>query len=133
MNIPRIMELKMSGLCCSQIIMKMGLEGLGRGNEDLIKAMAGLCDGMHKGSTCGTISAAVCLLYMIDKEKAGRLADEIWDWFEDSFGSTECNTLIEGNPLKKTQICGDLVENTYLKLLEIFEDNNIAFDAHESY
>ncbi len=133
MNIPRIMELKMKGYCCSQIIMQMGLEGLGLENEDLIKAMAGLCDGMHRGITCGTISAAVCLLYIIDKEQADRLSDEIWDWFDDSFGSTECDTLIQGNPLMKTQICGNLVENTYLKLVEMLEDNDIGFEAHESY
>ena len=29
--------------------MQLGLEGMGRENEDLIAAMAGLCDGMHRG------------------------------------------------------------------------------------
>ena len=127
MEISRIMELKLQGYCCSQIIMQLGLEGMGRENEDLIAAMAGLCDGMHRGGTCGTISAAVCLLYLIDREQAGFLCDELFDWFEDSFGSTECDELIESSPLKKAAVCGGLVENTYLKLTEMFEDHNIPF------
>jgi hypothetical protein len=131
MEISRIMELKLQGYCCSQIIMQMGLEGLGRENEDLITAMEGLCGGMHRGSICGTLSAALCLLYLVDKERAEEWSNELFDWFEDSFGSAECDVLIDGNPLNRAVICGNLVENTYLKLVEMFEDNNIDFQSEQ--
>lgn len=129
MNIARIMELKYQGYCCSQIIMQMGLEGIGKENEDLITAMKGLCDGVYCGEICGTLSAASCLLYLIGKDQAGELYDELRDWFLECYGSLKCNDIIEGNPLKKSVICGDLVENTYLKLAEMFEDRGIPFQA----
>ena len=127
MGVPRILELKLQGYCCSQIIMQMGLEGLGRENEDLITAMEGLCGGMHRGSICGTLSAAVCLLYLVDKEKAEDLSNQLFDWFEESFGSADCHVIIGENPMNKALICGNIMENTYLKLLEMFEDNDIDF------
>ncbi len=127
MEISRIMELKFQGFCCSQIIMQMGLEGMGRENDDLIAAMAGLCDGMRRGNVCGTLSAAFCLLHLIDGKQAGRLCDELYDWFEDSYGSVECDAILGGNPLNKAAICGDLVENTYKKLAEMLEENDIPF------
>jgi hypothetical protein len=129
MAMDRIMELKFQGYCCSQIIMQMGLDGIGKENEDLIKAMAGLCDGVHKGEICGTLSAAICLLYLIDKTEAANLQDEIYDWFEDSFGSVKCEELIKGNPLNKAVVCGGLVENTYLKLVEMLGAHRVDFEG----
>ncbi|NLT48873.1 MAG: C_GCAxxG_C_C family protein [Clostridiales bacterium] len=131
MEISRIKELKFQGYCCSQIIMQMGLEGTGRENDDLIAAMAGLCDGMHRGKVCGTLSSAICLLYLVAGNQAGRLCDELYEWFEDSYGSVECDTILKGNPINKAAICGDLVESTYLKLVEMFEDNNIDFQSEQ--
>lgn len=128
MDVVRIMEYKLQGYCCSQIIMKMGLDGLGKENDDLIAAMAGLCDGVHRGEICGTLSAAICLLYLIDKDLAENNCDDLYDWFEDSFGSAVCEKILSGDPLNKAVICGGIVENTYLKLVEILEDNGIPFD-----
>jgi len=96
--------------------MQLGLEGIGKEDPDLIAAMAGLCDGVHRGKLCGTLSAASCLLYLINREKAEwTMNDELFDWFEESFGSTECYDLIDGNPINKpvacklTAICSNLI------------------------
>lgn len=132
MGIAKIMELKLKGYCCSQIIMQMGLEAIGKENDDLILAMKGLCDGMRHGEICGTLSSAICLLYLVDSDRAENLSDELYDWFEDSYGSTGCEEILEGNPLNKSIICGGLVENTYLKLTEMFLDNDIPFKT-EAY
>jgi hypothetical protein len=59
------------------------------------------------------------------------LCDELYEWFEDSYGSVECDTILKGNPINKAAICGDLVESTYLKLVEMFEDNNIDFQSEQ--
>ncbi|MDD2214998.1 MAG: C-GCAxxG-C-C family protein [Eubacteriales bacterium] len=127
MDIFRIMELKFKGYCCSQMIMQMGLEGLGKENIDLVDAMAGLCDGMHRGKTCGTLSASFCLLYLADKRQADTMCDELHDWFEELFGNTECDILLEGNPLNKAVLCKEIVEGTYLKLVDMFESYDIEF------
>ena len=40
-----IISLRQSGLCCSQIIVKLVLADLGRDNPDLVRGVAGLCFG----------------------------------------------------------------------------------------
>ena len=131
MDIFRIMELKFKGYCCSQIIMQMGLEGLGKENIELVDAMAGLCHGMHSGKTCGTLSAAFCLMYLADKRQANTMCNELYDWFEELFGSTECDILLEGNPLNKAVLCKEIVEGTYLRLVDMFEFYDIEFQREK--
>ena len=116
-----ILELKLQGYCCSQILMALGLRKLGKGNPDLIAAMAGLCNGLWQGKTCGIFSAAICLLYLADPDEAGYKGDVLKDWFEDSFGSQECDQLMEDNPLNKVEKCPAMLEASYLKLCELME------------
>ena len=95
----RMMDLRLKGYCCSQIIMQMGLEHLGKDNPDLIAASAGLCEGLCSGKTCGVLSAAICLLYLADPEEASRSAvSDLTDWFEATFESTECTELLGSDP-----------------------------------
>lgn len=117
-----IIELKLKGYCCSQIIMQMGLEKLGKNNEDLVKAMSGLCGGMATGKVCGCLSAAICLLFLVDGEDASmRGAREITDWFSETFGETDCDKLLEGKLSNKVELCPVLIENTFKKVEEIIE------------
>ena len=117
-----IFELKLKGYCCSQIIMELGLRKLGKANPDLIAAMAGLCNGLWMGKICGILSAAICLLYLTDPEEAERFnASAFSDWFEDAFGSTECDILIEGNPMNKVAKCPAMLESSFLKVCELLE------------
>lgn len=118
----KIFTLKMNGYCCSQIIMAIGLELLGKENDALIEAMAGLCDGAKCGSICGVVSAANCLLYLADSRQAesGRV-QEYLDWFEASFGALDCAQLLDGDPAVKIEKCPVFVENTLTKLVELLE------------
>jgi hypothetical protein len=122
-----IMELRLKGYCCSQIIMEMGLRGFEKENEDLVKSMAGLCGGIHQGKECGCLSSAICLIYLVDQAHPDTLTQEMIDWFFDSYGTTECDALLDGNPLNKTERCGGYIENTYLRLIELFESHGIDF------
>ena len=118
----KLFTLKMNGYCCSQIVMQIGLEQLGRENEDLVEAMAGLCDGAKCGSICGAASAAVCLLYLADGKMAEReLIQEYYDWFEDAFGALECDEILGDDPMAKLEKCPMIVESTLLKLEELLE------------
>lgn len=117
-----IFELKLKGYCCSQIIMELGLRKLEKENPDLIKAMAGLCNGLWQGKTCGILSAAICLLYLADPEEAARFNGSAFsEWFDDAFGSTECDLLMEGNPLNRAEKCPAMLEASFMKLCELLE------------
>lgn len=118
----RIFELKMNGYCCSQIIMQMGLDHMGKENPDLIAAMRGLCNGLQEGKVCGTLSAAACLLFLADPERAAtRLNLELLEWFYDAFGAIDCEELLEGDPMNKVAKCPMIVESTYKKVVELLE------------
>ena len=118
----KIFTYKMIGYCCSHIVMQIGLEMLGRENDELVEAMAGLCDGVKCGRICGAASAAVCLLYLADGKEAERgLIQEYLDWFEDAFGALDCEELLGNDPMAKLEKCPMFVESTILKLEELLE------------
>lgn len=116
-----ILKLKLQGYCCSQIIMELGLRKLGKENPDLIAAMAGLCNGLWRGETCGILSAASCLLYLADPKEAGTNVGTLNEWFEDAFGNPDCDELLEGNPLSRVEKCPVMLEATFAKVSELLE------------
>lgn len=119
----KLMELNLKGYCCSQIIVEMGLEKLGKTNHDLIEFAAGLCEGLHCDKTCGAFSAALCLLYMADPvETDASLGRDFTDWFEASFGSTECEELMGGNKLQgKVEVCPNIIEASFEMISELLD------------
>ena len=84
------------GYCCSQILVLLALDGLGRGNPGLVRAMHGLCHGMgHSGEVCGVLSGGVCLLgYYAGKgtdDETGHptfpvMVQELVEWFRKDAG-----------------------------------------------
>lgn len=117
-----IFTLKMNGYCCSQMVMEMGLKRLDMENEQLVEAMAGLCDGAKCGSICGVVSAALCLMYIADgKEAESGLIEEYLGWFEESFGALDCRDLVGDDPMAKLEKCPMFVESTMVKLEEMLE------------
>lgn len=116
-----ILELKLRGLCCSQIMMELGLRKLEKENPDLIAAMAALCNGLWQGKTCGILSAALCLLYVADPEAAGDHGEVLREWFEDSFESQDCDALLENNPMNKVEKCPMMLDATFLKVCELLD------------
>lgn len=117
-----IMDLRLKGYCCSQIIMQMGLEKLGKENKDLVATMVGLCNGLGTGKVCGCLSAGICLLFLADPKIASEWgARELTDWFVEAFDETECNKLLEDKVDGREIICPMLIENTMKKIEEILE------------
>lgn len=86
-----ILSLRQSGLCCSQIIVKLTLRSFGRENPDLVRAMAALCfGGGNRGGTCGVLTGAACALSLALGSHSEReqqdpllalLLDELTGWF----------------------------------------------------
>jgi len=117
-----IMDYKLKGYCCSQIIMEMGLKRLGLEDKEMIKAMRGLCFGMNRGKNCGILTAAMCLIYLAGTEETrARCGDDFFDWFEDNFGAIDCEVLLEGDPMNKVEKCPVMIEASFAELSDILE------------
>jgi C_GCAxxG_C_C family probable redox protein len=128
----RMFQLAAQGFCCSQIILYLGLDELGKESPDLIKAMQGLCGGMGRsGKTCGALTGGVCLIGLnagkgtaaeFSHPKINDMVSRLIEWFENSYGTLDCegildHSLDEGNEYPVQ--CGNIVSATYSKVREI--------------
>lgn len=124
----RLVELRLRGYCCSQIIMKMGLEDACReDNPGLIQAVRGLCDGMHSNMICGILTASACLISLLQPDNAEILINEIVEWFRDEYekinGGITCEAILAGNPINLSIRCPRMLAATYDKVIELLEMN----------
>jgi hypothetical protein len=118
----RMFDLKLKGYCCSQIIIALGLEDLGKENEDLIAAMSAFCVGLEEGKLCGTLAAAVCLLFLADEHAARtELRGALMDWFYDRFGGYDCDDIVQGNEMNKISVCPGMIAETYEKVCDLLD------------
>jgi hypothetical protein len=119
----KIRGLSAEGYCCSQIIVKMGLDAQGDANPELLDAVAGLCSGMHLGLTCGILSGAACLLSLFDKQNAAvSMIPLLANWFEarcKEFGGCSCEAILNDNPMNRIERCPMLLEETFEKCREL--------------
>lgn len=137
----RMMELYQQGFNCSQILLLLGLENLGRSSPDLIRAMTGLGGGLgFSGKICGALTGGVCLLGLyagrgaLEEKEHDRfllLIDELVQWFEGEagrlYGGINCADIL-GEELTYrvvTPKCGTLIGSTYNKVKEILVSNGI--------
>jgi C_GCAxxG_C_C family probable redox protein len=128
----RIFQLATQGYCCSQIILFLGLDNLGKENPDLIRAMQGLCGGIGRtGKTCGALTGGVCLIGLNagkgTNEESGHtkinvMINSLLEWFESTYNSLDCQGILsrsldEGNDYPVQ--CGNIVSSTFNKVQEI--------------
>jgi len=128
----RLFQLAAQGFCCSQILLIVGLEELGKEDPELIRAMHGLCGGMGRsGSTCGVLTGGACLIGLTagkgtvteqSHPKMHRMVQDLLEWFEQKYGSSLCEDILhykleEGSeyPVK----CGNTISETYDKVQDI--------------
>jgi len=128
-----IMRLTRKGYCCSQILALLMLAEQGKSDPDLVRAMAGLCDGIGgSGDLCGTLAGAVCLLGLCagkgsDEEAADErlslMLSELTEWFRERtdgpFGGMRCDDILAKSPDKRA--CIGLVADTYDQVREILK------------
>ena len=122
-----VYDLSRKGYCCSQIMVKLGLDARESENQELLDAVSGLCSGLHAGLTCGTLTGGACLLAMFDKEAAAReMIPHLVDWFTETFsgcyGGSTCREIIAGNPMNKMERCPGIIAQTFEKCRELLED-----------
>jgi hypothetical protein len=116
----RLFESKLKGYCCSQTIMALCSEDLGKEHSDLVTAMAAFCNGMGHGKICGALAAAVAALYVADAPAAqDHRQDNLMDWFSDRYGGYDCFDIIHDDALKRVHLCPVIVKETYERLREL--------------
>ena len=114
--------------CCSQTVMNMALEDMGRSEEirrDMIKAMGAFCGGLHKRLTCGALCGAKAALFLAEEDPAKareELGPELMEWFMERFGAWSCDELLGGDPERRFELCPGIMEDTYIKLYDMLED-----------
>lgn len=135
----RMAALAGKGYCCTQIMLLLALEDMGRENPDLIRASAGLCDGLGDCTgPCGVITGALCFMSLhaakgMDMEEADDrlplMVEELRGWFAEvagEVGGTNCVDIIGGNCGSPDPVlCGSLMSRAYDKVREILAANSI--------
>lgn len=140
-----VLELGGKGYSCAQMVIIGGLRLMGRENPDLVRAMAGLAQGVGcSGEICGALSGGVCLLALhtgkgTDDEDAlpgaVPLMDTLVEWFRNemcSGGGITCDAIL-GAPQAGGQSgramdagrCGALVAQTWNKAVTLLSENGI--------
>jgi C_GCAxxG_C_C family probable redox protein len=133
----RIAQLNLQGFHCSQILLILGLERQGKNNPDLVRAMSGLAGGLgFAGKTCGVLTGAVCLLGLYagrgeleeqEDHRLNKMINDLITWFEVTFGANyggvDCKNILNDDPWNRMIRCPNLVTETYLKTIELLEDN----------
>ena len=111
-----------SGMCCTSAVVQMGLALRGEGNEQMVTALAGMCNGMQSGLICGALTGGVCMLNLFGENRF-EMTKELVDWFisiyGEKYGGINCLDITGGDRSKKLAICPSLIEATYLQAKNI--------------
>jgi len=135
----QIMELAGKGYCCSQIMVLLALDEMGRENPDLARAAAGLCYGLGDCSgPCGVYTGAALVLGLHagkgrDMEETGDklplMLEELHDWFvsaTEQYGGISCGAIMDGGCGQPDQDrCGGLLAAGSAQVREILAGNGI--------
>jgi len=132
-HMSKILDYTQKGFCCSQTLLKMGLEALDMENPQLIRAMGGLCGGIgNTGHACGAYTGGACLLALyISRGSESELPlpleslmlSEYTQWFEatytQAYGGTDCLTILSNDPNNRIERCPDIVCAVFEKVEEL--------------
>ena len=133
----RMAELQAQGFHCSQILLMVGLERLGKHNPDLVRAMTGLANGLgHMGKTCGVLTGAICLLGLYAGRGAAEeqehplltvMVQNLVSWFEETYGfrygGIDCHSILDDDAWNRMLRCPLMVTETYAKVISLLEEH----------
>lgn len=128
----KMLELSKQGFFCSQILILLALEGEGKENPDLVRALGGLTGGLgFSGKLCGALTGGCCLISYfagqgepeeIPAQNCNELIKELVTWFEQEYGirygGCDCTHILEDNPANKLLRCPQIVEAVYTHVME---------------
>jgi len=133
-----MLQLAHKGYSCSQILMLLALDARGEQNPSLVRAAAGLAYGCGTGKVaCGVLTGGSCVLSLFadkgsdeeqESDKLLLMLQELADWFDERVGGRyegiECRAIVgEEGPDAARQRCGEILAETYAKVMEILISN----------
>jgi hypothetical protein len=126
-TVRKIYTLSAQGYCCSQILVKLGLDARQEENPQLLDAVSGLCSGVFSGLCCGTLTGAACLLSLYDKQNAhARMIPSLVEWFQETYtlryGGIDCDDIIDADAVKQVEHCPKIMVETFEKCRELLAD-----------
>ncbi len=138
----QMLPLAQRGYCCSQILFLLALEAQDRKNPELVRAMAGLCNGLgHSGELCGVLTGGACLIAFYagkgsEDEEAGHerlnlIISELTEWFREhigaEYGGMTCRDILKDAPDQKPDMsrCANILAETYMQIMTILVENEI--------
>ncbi len=79
----------MEGYCCADALCQAALEGMGKEDALLTRALKGLCNGMYSGGVCGALTGGACMISLLAAPIArGPLVRMLSDWFMQVYGES---------------------------------------------
>ena len=122
-----ILRLSAQGYCCSQIMVKLGLDAREEENPELLDAVAGLCAGLYSNLVCGILTGAACLLSLYDKQNAAStMIPKLVKWFDATYtpscGGINCNDIVDETATNKYERCPKIMIETFEKCREILAE-----------
>ncbi|MBN1261688.1 MAG: C_GCAxxG_C_C family protein [Anaerolineae bacterium] len=136
----QIARYKQQGFYCSQILVLMGLEALGKEDSDLVRALHGLAVGLGAGELCGALTGGAALLGLyagrgqadeLEDPRLNAMLKELVAWFNETygapFGGIRCAEILSGNPQNQVR-CGQMVRGVYEKVMALLVEND--FDLY---
>lgn len=118
------------GCCCSESIVRAGLDLLGTEDETMANASAGLCLGVHAGQNCGALTGAAMLLSMFSRTTAATvMIPELVEWFDGEYGmeygSINCEDIAGEHQRHKAERCKPLCLAVCEKCVELLQENDL--------
>lgn len=125
----RVRELLGQRFHCSQILMKSGMDYLKMDDPALLRVMNGLAGGLGGcGRNCGALTGGVCMFGLFagrgapeepENPELMEMVSEYLAWFEETFGSPDCDTILGGDRSSIPAVCPGLIEAAAEKAEEI--------------
>ena len=123
----RIGQLALEGRCCTQIMVQMALQDVGRDDPQMVEAVGALCLGLHSGDCCGALSGgALAMGVLAQRPLEPALVSELAGWFRDTYETTSCDSLLGGDPMARFTRCPAIVQATYEQALVILDTHGFV-------
>jgi C_GCAxxG_C_C family probable redox protein len=133
----KMLSLRKQGFYCSQILILMGLDMLGKSNPDLVGAAHGLAGGLgFQGELCGSLTGSACLLGLYAGKKRSEdeedprldfMIEDLVKWFKSSvgekYGGCRCEEIIGTQPGNQTTRCPVIVAECFQKVKDLLVEN----------
>ena len=144
-DVEEIRAMQAQGFVCSQIIMKMGLDLLGKEDADLVRTVHGLAGGLgYTGDVCGALTSGVCLLGLYagrglaeeqDNPKLLFMVEDLVKWFNTEYGlpngGIHCDNIINNEASKMAAVCPLIISAVFQKVKDLLVENGFDLSGME--